>query len=213
MVFVAFLVKDKANQIRLFEETFLVTNISPQIVHGIAFLKLSDADIDFLRCELHWRTYTTKKALITTKRVKLVGKKEFAAAVFYPKYETYIVHIESISSVTTPIFFLLNVIYPSCKPQISGLIAKKACTKVPAEHSNFANVFSLDLTSKLLKHNRINDNAIKLVHGQQPPYRPIYSPRPVELEILKTYIEINSAKGFIRLFKSPAITPILFDQK
>ena len=41
----------------------------------------------------------------------------------------------------------------------------------------------------------------------------MYSLRPVELETLKAYIETNLANGFIRLSKSPAGAPILFDQK
>ena len=54
---------------------------------------------------------------------------------------------------------------------------------------------------------------MELVDSQQPPYGPIYSLRPVELETLKAYIEINLANRFIRPSKSPAGAPILFDQK
>ena len=93
------------------------------------------------------------------------------------------------------------------------MIAKKAFTKVFAEYLDFADVFSLDLASKLLKQTRINNHAIKLVDGQQLPYKPIYSLGPIELEILKVCIKINLVNGFIRLSKSPANIPILFDQK
>ena len=48
MIVTAFLVEDKANQVRFFEETFLVANISPKIVVEMPFLTLSSADIDFL---------------------------------------------------------------------------------------------------------------------------------------------------------------------
>ena len=107
----------------------------------------------------------------------------------------------------------LNV-YPSQRPQISGLIAEEAPTKVPAEYSNFADVFSLDLVSELPEHTRINNHAIKLVNGcQQLPYGSIYSLELVELEILKAYIETNLANGFIRLSNSSAGASILFDQK
>ncbi len=47
----------------------------------------------------------------------------------------------------------------------------------------------------------------------QPPYGPIYSLGPVELETLKDYIENNPASGFIRPSKSPARAPILYDKK
>ena len=59
----------------------------------------------------------------------------------------------------------------------------------------------------------INNYAIELVDDRQPPYGPIYSLGPVELEILKAYIENNLANGFIKPSKSPAGVPILFDKK
>ena len=48
IVVATFLMTDKANRIRFFEETFLVANISPKVVFGISFFTLSGADIDFL---------------------------------------------------------------------------------------------------------------------------------------------------------------------
>ena len=83
--------------------------------------------------------------------------------------------------------------HPFRRPQISGLIAKEAPAKVPAEYLDFADVFSPDLASELLKHTGINDHIIELVEGQQPPYGPIYSLVLVELETLKAYIETNLA--------------------
>ena len=48
MVVAAFLMKDKANQVKFFEESFLIANISPEVVHGMPFLTLSGADVNFL---------------------------------------------------------------------------------------------------------------------------------------------------------------------
>ena len=94
------------------------------------------------------------------------------------------------------------------------MIIEEAPTKVSAKYSDFADVFSADLASELPKHTGINDHAIELVKGcQQPPYGPIYSLGPVELEVLKAYIETNLANEFIRPSKSPAKAPILFDWK
>ena len=83
---------------------------------------------------------------------------------------------------------LLNI-YPSRRSQIFGLIAKKAPTKIPNKYADFTKVFSPDLAFELSKHTRINDYAIKLVDGQQPPYEPIYNLELVELETLKANIE------------------------
>ena len=93
------------------------------------------------------------------------------------------------------------------------MIAKKTPTKVFAKYSDFADVFSSDLASKLSKHIGINNYAIELIDSQQPPYEPIYNLEPVELKILKAYIETNLTNRFIRSSKSPADAPIFFDRK
>ena len=207
MVVTAFSVEDQANRVRFFEKTFLVANVSSEVVLGMLFLTLSAADVDFSTQELRWRTYTPEEVLPTTRCVKLVGKKEFAAAALDPEHETYIVHVASLSS--TPLVSL--DVHPSRRPQVSGLIAKVALTKVPTKYSDFADVFSPDLAFKLPEHTGINDHAIKLVDSQQPSYGLIYSLGPVELETLRAYIETNLANGFIKPSKSPTGASILFD--
>ena len=52
IVVAAILVKDKANQVRFFEETFMVANVSLEVVFWMLFLTLSNADIDFSDREL-----------------------------------------------------------------------------------------------------------------------------------------------------------------
>ena len=157
----AFSLKDKANWVRFFEETFLVANVSPKVVFVIPFLILSKANIDFLVWELWWRTYTTEKAFLTTKCIELVGKKVFAAAALDLEHKTYVVHIGLVSSDASQSSSLLDI-YPSWRPQMSGLIAEKAPTKIPAKYSDFADVFSPNLASELPKHTGINDHIIEL---------------------------------------------------
>ena len=167
MVIIAFSVMDKANRVRFFEKTFLMANVSPEVVFGMLLLTLSDADVDFSRQELRWRTYTTKKAFQTTRYVKLVGKKEFVAAALNLEHKTYIVHIVSLSStpsVASPRFIPFNV-HSFRRPQISGLIDKKAFTKVLNKYTDFTDVFSSNLASELPKHTGINDRAIKPIDG------------------------------------------------
>ena len=79
-----------------------MANVSPEIVLGMPFVTLSGADVDFLDRELRWRTYITEEALPTTRRVELVGKKEFAAAELDPEHETYVVHVGSVGSDASP---------------------------------------------------------------------------------------------------------------
>ena len=113
MVVAAFLMTNKVNQVKFFEETFLVANVSPKVVLGIFFLILSCANVNFLDRKLKWRTYITQEILSTTKCVKLVEKKEFEAIVLNPEHETFVVYIASLSATSfssTP----LNI-HPFCK--------------------------------------------------------------------------------------------------
>ena len=157
-------------------------------------------DLHYQECPFNYQT------------VELMGKKEFAATVLDLEHETYIVHVGSVSfdasSTSSPLKFDVHHFY---RPQIFGLIVKKAPTKVPDKYIHFANIFSPDLASKQPKYTGINNHAIELVDGQQLFYGPIYSPGPVEVETLKAYIKTNLVNGFIRPSKSLASIPILFD--
>ena len=48
LIVVSFSIIDKANQVRFFEKTFLMTNVSSLVVLRMLFLTLSVADVDFL---------------------------------------------------------------------------------------------------------------------------------------------------------------------
>ncbi len=103
--------------------------------------------------------------------------------------------------------------HPSRRAQIAYLKAEEAPTEVPNEYADFVDVFSPKLAAELPEHTGINNHTIELVDDRQPPYGPIYSLGPMELETLKAYIENNLASGFIRPSKSPAGVSILFDKK
>ena len=52
MVVTAFLIIDKVYWVRFFEETFLVANVSPEVVFEMIFLTFSSANVDFSDQEL-----------------------------------------------------------------------------------------------------------------------------------------------------------------
>ena len=81
--------------------------------------------------------------------------------------------------------------------QVGALLFDEAPTKVSAEYFNYSDVFSAENAAELLENTGMNEHAIKLEEGKQPPFSLIYSLEPVELETLKTYIKINLANGFI----------------
>ena len=52
IVVTAYLVVDKVNRIRFFQETFLMANVSPEVVFKMLFLTMSNVDADFSGWEL-----------------------------------------------------------------------------------------------------------------------------------------------------------------
>ncbi len=207
MVVFTFSVSNKDGRERFFEESFLLADVSPDIVLGMSFLTMSNADVNFQARDLQWRSYTTGKVLLITRQVELIGKKEFAAVAIDPEHEAFVVHVVALS------VDLVDKVHPSRRTQIAHLKADEAPTEVQSEYADFADVFLLKLAVELLEHTGINNHAMELVNNWQPLYGPIYSLRLMELEILETYIKNNLASSFIRPSKSPAGAPILFDKK
>ena len=158
MVVAFFSVIDQANKVKFFEKTFLLTNVRSIVVLGMFFFTLSDADVDFLKRELRWRSFTIEEALPTTKQVELVGKKEFAAAALDPEHETFVIHVAFLETSSQE-----GDVYLSCRAQIAALVANEAPTSISTEYSDFVDIFFSELASELLEHNGINDHAIKLV--------------------------------------------------
>lgn len=136
----------------------------------------------------------------------LVGKKEFVVVTFGSEDETFIVYM------TIPASSSSNV-HSFCLAQIVSLTTDKVPTAIPNKYADFANDFLPDLATELLEHIKINNLTINSIDGKQPSYRSIYGLRLLKLEILKTFIEINLANGFIRSFKSSIGAPILFIKK
>ena len=164
---------------------------------------MSNINLDFLRQKLWWRTYTTQKSFPTTKYNELVKKIKFATVAVDLEYKT---------SFSSTLLTNANVhLFP--RLQITSLITKKALIKVFVEFVDFIDMFSLDLASKFYEHTEINNYAIKLVDGQQPLYRLIYSLEQIKLKTLKTYIKTNLANKFIRSSMLPTSKLFFFDQK
>lgn len=67
MVLTRFLLQDNLEKIQFYKRTFLLTNISIEVVLKISFLFLNNIDIKFGKLKkLIWRSYTIVKALLTT---------------------------------------------------------------------------------------------------------------------------------------------------
>ena len=174
-----------------------------EVVLGMPFLTLSNADVQFAEKKLTWRTYTTEEALPTTRRVEIIDRKEFAKAALDENVEAFVVHVSSLGSKMT--------IHLAREAQLALLLAKEVI--VPVEYSDLADVFSKKSANVIPELTKANEHAIELEESKKPPYGPIYSLGPAELETFKIYIETNLANSFIRASKSPAVAPILFIRK
>lgn len=108
---------------------------------------------------------------------------------------------------------LSNKVYLLRQAEIAYLKVNKACIKVPSKYADFEKVFSSKLAANFSKYIKINNHAIELVGDQQPSYNRIYNLSLIELERLKIYIKNNLANSFIRSFKFPTGTLIVFDKK
>lgn len=135
--------------------------------------------------------------------MELIGKREFATATLYTEVETFLVYVASLAISD------MSKVYSSHKASIALFQVDEAFAIILPEYSDFTDVFLPKLIAELSKHMDIHNNAINLVDGNQPPYEPIYSLRPMKLETLKIFIKINLANDFIRSFKSLADALIL----
>src|SRR5258705_6164569 len=85
-------------------------------------------------------------------------------------------------------------------------------SRVPQEYHKFRDVFSGEKANTLAPH-RPYDLKINLEEGTKPFHRPIYSLLPLELIVLRKFLEENVQNGFICPSKSPWGSPVLFIKK
>ena len=103
--------------------------------------------------------------------------------------ETFVIHVASLNLALAP------GIYPDRVAQIAFLFTKEV--KILDEYSDFTDIFLEEKALVSPKQTEFNQHIIELEEDKQPSYGPIYSLGPVELEILKTYIETYLKTGFI----------------
>lgn len=68
IVIAEFSVHNKLDKAQFFEETFLLTSTNMEVVLGMPFLFLSNANLQFGAGELTWRRYTIAKAISITRQ-------------------------------------------------------------------------------------------------------------------------------------------------
>ena len=97
MVVSIFSVLDKDNREKFFEESFLLANVNPNVVFGMPFLIINNADMDFQVWDLQWGFYTTEDKFLTIGQVKLIEKNEFITTTLDSEHKAFVVHVNALS--------------------------------------------------------------------------------------------------------------------
>ena len=70
-----------------------MTNTKFEIILGMLFLKISNADVSFGEKILMWKSHTTNKALPITKQIQIVNPKEFVIAALDINNEMFVMYV------------------------------------------------------------------------------------------------------------------------
>ena len=143
------------------------------------------------------------EALLTTRQIKIIGKKKFIVAILDIDNKIFVIYVAALAK---PTIMLIYIFY---EVQVALLTS----IEISAKYFNFLNIFSSNSAAKLPEYIGINNYSINLLEDKQLVYDLIYSLKLVELNMLKTYIKANLTSGFIKSFKSFSSTPILFVQE
>lgn len=81
---------------------------------------------------------------------------------------------------------------------------------IRAEYQDLHKVFNEESSNELPKHG-ISDMKIEFKEGQEPKNTSLRAMLLVELEEVRSYLEENLGKGWIRRSKSPISAPIVFN--
>ena len=159
MVIVDFQVEDKASRPRFFQKTFLVANTKFEVILGMFFLKISNADVSLSEKTLTWRIHITNEALSTTKQVQIVNPKEFIIVVLDVDNKKFVMHVAIRKQEK-----MLE--HSKKQAQVRALLFDMAFIEVLAEYSNYSNVFSAENAVELPENTRMNEHAIELEEGK-----------------------------------------------
>lgn len=103
MISAVFSIQNSREKVRFFDETFLLTNTSMEVVLEMPFLFFSNINIEFAELKkLIWRFHTTSEALPITSRVELIDKRESTKVALDENSETYVIHVSALNTTKGP---------------------------------------------------------------------------------------------------------------
>ena len=127
-----------------------------QVVIGMPFLALSNADIQFDTECFTWRFYNVIEALPKTRRVELINKDKFAKALLDKKSETFVIYVAALEA-------LELAAHHFRAPPLATLQQDQAPPKISQKYVDYANIFAPDLAMDLPENTGISKYAIELV--------------------------------------------------
>lgn len=169
----------------------MLDNTSINIVFGMSFLTFSIADIQFNNESFTWRTYCSAEALAPARRGEFINKYKFSESALNDNYQTFVMHVAALKTWEP-------TIDPIWASVLAPLQQTQTTTSILYDNNNHIDVFSLNLTIKLLENTYINEYAIELIEDKQSLYSSIYCLSQVKLEIVKTYIKTYLKTEFTR---------------
>lgn len=104
MIIISFFIVKKEKKSCFFKKNFLLVDTYTDIALGMSFFTLSNLEIDFIYCNIYWKTYIVAKILLITRQVELIRMKKFIAITLDLEDRTFIVHIVSISSTDSDVY-------------------------------------------------------------------------------------------------------------
>lgn len=97
IVLASFELEKKLGKSTFFHKTFLLADISVEVVLMMFFLTFSNVELLFSEQELSWRFYTTAGTLSTTKWVELINEKKFARAAIDENIKAFVIYMTFLS--------------------------------------------------------------------------------------------------------------------
>lgn len=142
-----FLLKDSLEKVRFFEETFLLADTNVEVVSRMTFVFLRNADFQFDTGKLTWRSYIVAEALLTTRQVEFIDKKEFTKAAPDKNSKVFVVHVAA-SEASKPAEMPIHpsratqiASKSSDEPTLPALKWNEAPTEILSKYSDYARVF------------------------------------------------------------------------
>lgn len=95
IVFASYQVKKKLGHIQYFQKTFLLNDISIEIMLKMTFLVFSSVKIPFVEKKITQQFYTLAKTFTTTKQVELINKNKFTKIALNQKSSIFMIYVKA----------------------------------------------------------------------------------------------------------------------